>query len=51
MARRIYIKEWLDLKPYEKQTKTDAYYLRLSNEIKNNILKTVLFRNFSMKMN
>ena len=35
---RIYIKQWLDLKPYDKQTPTDSYYLKLSNEIKQSIL-------------
>ncbi len=31
--KKIYIKSWLELKPYEKQTITDAYYLDLSNKI------------------
>jgi hypothetical protein len=30
---RIYIKQWLELKPYERQAPTDLYYLRLSNEV------------------
>jgi hypothetical protein len=34
MDKRIYIKEWLELKPYEKQTATDGYYLKLSNVVK-----------------
>jgi len=37
MDNRIYIKEWLELKPYEKQTVTDSYYLKLSNSVKNAI--------------
>lgn len=31
--KRIFIKEWLELKPYENQTKTDSYYLRIANKI------------------
>lgn len=34
MSKRIFIKDWLELKPYEKQTVTDSYYLRISNEAK-----------------
>lgn len=34
MDKRIYIKDWLDFKPYEKQTITDSYYLKLCNEVK-----------------
>ncbi len=30
---RIYIKDWLIMKPYESQSNTDLYYLRLSNDI------------------
>jgi len=33
MKNRIYIKQWLDLKPYDKQTPTDNYYLTISNKI------------------
>lgn len=35
---RIYIERWLDLKPYHKQTKTDGYYLKLCNKVKEAIL-------------
>ena len=35
---RIYIKDWLELKPYEKQTTTDAYYLQLSNKVKDKLI-------------
>ena len=35
---RIYIKEWLALKPYGKQTPTDSYYLKLCNEVKQAIV-------------
>ncbi|MBW6537393.1 MAG: DUF3843 family protein [Mariniphaga sp.] len=35
MKNKIYIKQWLELKPYNKPTVTDSYYLKLSNEIKN----------------
>lgn len=38
-STRIYIHDWLELKPYERQAPTDTYYLRLSNEIKKLILK------------
>lgn len=34
MDKRIYIKDWLELKPYEKQTITDGYYLKICNEVK-----------------
>ena len=34
MEKRIYIKEWLELKPYDKQTVTDNYYLKICNDIK-----------------
>ena len=32
--KKIYIKQWLDFKPYATQTITDGYYLKLSNEVK-----------------
>ncbi|MDF1548447.1 MAG: DUF3843 family protein, partial [Bacteroidales bacterium] len=35
---RIYIKQWLALKPYEYQVKTDSYYLKLCNEVKKAIV-------------
>lgn len=31
---RIYIQQWLDIKPYNKQTNTDLYYLRVCNSIR-----------------
>jgi len=34
MENRIYIKDWLELKPYEKQTLTDSYYLKICNDVK-----------------
>lgn len=34
MGKRIYIREWLELKPYEKQIVTDVFYLNLSNAVK-----------------
>jgi len=34
MNKRIYLQQWLDFKPYQSQTATDGYYLKLSNEIK-----------------
>ena len=38
MKKRIYIKEWLELKPYETQTITDGYYLKLCNEVKKKLM-------------
>jgi len=37
---RIYIDQWLEIKPYDKQVITDAYYLKISNEVKQSILKS-----------
>jgi len=34
MNKRIYIKDWLLFKPYDRQTITDSYYLKLSNDVK-----------------
>ncbi len=34
MEKKIYIQDWLTLKPYEKPAKTDLYYLRICNEVK-----------------
>ncbi|HET6244464.1 MAG: DUF3843 family protein [Bacteroidetes bacterium] len=34
MNKRIYIKDWLLFKPYDSQTITDSYYLKLSNDVK-----------------
>ncbi|HET9056089.1 MAG TPA: DUF3843 family protein [Chitinophagaceae bacterium] len=34
MDKRIYIKDWLELKPYGKQTVTDNYYLKICNDVK-----------------
>ena len=34
MKQKIYIKQWLALKPYKNQTLTDSYYLKLSNTLK-----------------
>lgn len=31
---RIYIQQWLDLKPYKSQAPTDRYYLNLCNQVK-----------------
>lgn len=38
MNKRIYINDWLELKPYGKQTVTDSYYLKLCNDIKKVII-------------
>lgn len=34
MNGRIFIKDWLKMKPYESQVSTDLYYLKLANEVK-----------------
>jgi len=39
MKKKIYIKDWLELKPYESHKPTDSYYLKMANEIKS------IFRN------
>jgi len=39
-TNKIFIQQWLELKPYEKQTTTDGYYLKLSNEIKRAIMNS-----------
>ncbi len=38
MKNRIYIKDWLELKPYEKQTATDSYYVKICNDVKDAIV-------------
>ena len=38
MSKKIYIQDWLLLKPYQKQTATDNYYLRLSNDVKDTLM-------------
>jgi hypothetical protein len=38
LKNRIYIQQWLELKPYDKQVSTDLYYLKISNEVKLAIL-------------
>jgi len=40
MRRKIYIKEWLKLKPYKNHSATDLYYLQLSNTVKKAIHKS-----------
>lgn len=37
MDKRIYIKDWLEFKPYEKQTATDYYYIKTCNDVKHAI--------------
>ena len=34
MKNKIYIKDWLELKPYKEQTETDSYYLKICNIVK-----------------
>ncbi|MEM0939377.1 MAG: DUF3843 family protein [Bacteroidota bacterium] len=38
---RIYIKEWLSLKPYEIHTTVDTYYLKLCNNVKKAMMSPV----------
>lgn len=38
MDNRIYIKDWLEFKPYKKQTATDYFYIKICNEVKTAIL-------------
>jgi hypothetical protein len=38
LKQKIYIQQWLELKPYEKQTSTDSYYLKLCNQVKQAIV-------------
>lgn len=46
MKTKIYIKDWFNFKPYDSQTITDSYYLKLCNDVKfaltNNIQSFVL---------
>jgi hypothetical protein len=37
MKDRIYLKDWLALKPYNSQSRTDSYYLNICNEVKSAI--------------
>jgi hypothetical protein len=37
MKQKIFIKQWLELKPYNSQTSTDSYYLKLANDIKKSL--------------
>jgi len=43
MKNKIYIKQWLEFKPYNNQTDTDAYYLNLSNTIKKSLSSQYFF--------
>jgi len=48
MKQNIQIKQWLDLKPYDKYKKTDSYYLKLSNTVHHALIKnthTLVLRN------
>jgi len=47
MKNKIIIKDWLILKPYDKQAPTDFYYLKICNEVKEIISKNEFgFKNF-----
>lgn len=41
MAKRIFIKDWLALKPYGAQVVTDAYYLKICNDVKKAITTNI----------
>lgn len=41
MNRNIYIKDWLELKPYDKQTVTDSFYLKVCNDVKKAIVTNI----------
>lgn len=53
MKERIYINDWLRLKPYEKPTVTDSYYLKLSNRIKETFksVNGFVFRSYLVENN
>ena len=53
MKQNIQIKQWLELKPYDKYKKTDSYYLKLSNKIHNALstnTHTIVLRNYLPKL-
>lgn len=39
MKGKIFIKDWLRLKPYNKQIPTDLYYLKIANDVKKAFVK------------
>ena len=39
MKNKIYINDWLTLKPYKNNTNVDIYFLKLSNQVKNELYK------------
>lgn len=41
MNKKIYIKDWLQLKPYKKQVPSDSYYLRICNHVQISIRNNV----------
>ena len=38
MDNKVYIKDWLELKPYDKQIATDSFYLKVCNDVKKAII-------------
>lgn len=46
MTKKIYLKDWLKFKPYDKQVPSDLYYLRLANQINTQLM--VSFRDFGL---
>ena len=51
MNKRIFISDWLELKPYKKQVKTDIYYLNICNQVKNKIVNSDQFATLSTYLN
>lgn len=45
---KIYIKDWLKFKPYENQTLTDSYYLKLCNKVQQGLISSRVFIVFQM---
>ncbi|MCB0738464.1 MAG: DUF3843 family protein [Bacteroidetes bacterium] len=39
MSTKVFIRDWLELKPYNKPVATDTYYVQLSNKVKNAIIE------------
>ena len=48
--KKIYIKDWLQLKPYTKQVKTDSYYLELCNNVNSAIANHTAFLSENLKI-
>ena len=49
MKKKIYIKHWLEFKPYNTPTNTDLYYLQLSNKVYDKLKKNEEFYEFTKR--